>query len=323
MPLTNQQYDALEKEYDAVRRDNQALLLRRQQELFRQFPEIRELDASVSTLSAEAIRAMLEGDSSLKEQLPGKLLTIRRRKAAILTSAGYPANYLDPIYTCPACRDTGYTEDENHVKIKCSCLRNREIRILYDQSHIREKLETENFQTLSDRYYQGEDLKRFQIARKGSKDFVQNFKQDYRNLLFYGTVGTGKSFLSGCIAKELLDQGYSCIYFSASALFDSIARLSFDYRERDALQIFSEDLYTCDLLIIDDLGTELTNAFVASALFSLLSERALRRKSVIISTNLRPDEIRDRYTDRIYSRIVSSFDLYKLTGADIRILKRC
>lgn len=323
MPLTNQQYEALEKEYDALRRRNQALLLRRQQEIFRQLPALRELDEAVSALSAEAIRAMLDGDNSLKELLPGKLESLRQRKAALLSSAGYPAEYLDPIYTCPRCRDTGYLDKDGMAKAKCSCLRNREIQILYDQSHIREKLEAENFQTLSDRYYQGDDLKRFQIARKGSKDFVQNFKQDYRNLLFYGTVGTGKSFLSGCIARELLDQGYSCIYFSASALFDSIARLSFDSKEKDSLQVFSEDLYNCDLLIIDDLGTELTNAFVASALFSLLNERALRRKSVIISTNLRPDEIRDRYTDRIYSRIVSSFDLYKLTGEDIRILKRC
>ena len=322
MPLTNQQYDALEKEYDAVRRDNQALLLRRQQELFRQFPEIRELDASVSTLSAEAIRAMLEGDSSLKEQLPGKLLTIRRRKAAILTSAGYPENYLDPIYTCPACRDTGYTEDENHVKIKCSCLRNREIRILYDQSHIREKLETENFQTLSDRYYQGEDLKRFQIARKGSKDFVQNFKQDYRNLLFYGTVGTGKSFLSGCIASELLQSVHSVIYFSASGLFDTLARYTFDARAKEALSGFYEDLYNCDLLIIDDLGTEMTNTFVASQLFSCLNERHLRKNSTIISTNLSLEELRDRYSDRVFSRITSHYDLCKLTGPDIRMYKK-
>lgn len=322
MPLTNSQYEALEKEYDQTRRNNQTILSRRQAKIEKQFPAIQELTASVATLSAEAARAMLDGDLSLKEQLPKKLELIRQRKAALLLSAGFPEDYLDPIYTCPSCRDTGYLIREDGTKAKCSCLRNREIQILYDQSRIREKLEQENFQTLSEQYYQGEDLKRFQIARKGSKNFVQNFKQDYRNLLFYGNVGTGKSFLSGCIAKELLDQGYSCIYYSASSLFDSIAHFSFDYRERDAKQLYSEELYSCDLLIIDDLGTELTNSFVASALFSLLNERALRRKSVIISTNLRPDEIRDRYTDRIYSRMVSSFDLYKLTGSDIRVLKR-
>lgn len=323
MPLTNEQYGAIEKEYELIRRANRALMDQRRREIDQKLPDVSRLEALVSTYSADAIRAVLDGDMTLKEQLPERLADLQNRKAACLEAAGYPADYLDPIYTCAACKDTGYTEDENHFKTKCSCLRSREIQILYSQSHIRELLQRENFQTLSDKYYQGDDLKRFHTAVKGSKDFVQNFIHDYRNLIFYGTVGTGKSFLSGCIAKELLDRGYSCIYFSASALFDSIARLSFDHKERDAMSIFSEDLYSCDLLIIDDLGTELTNSFVASALFSLINERALRRKSIIISTNLRLDEIRDRYTDRIYSRIVSSFDLYKLTGADIRILKRC
>lgn len=323
MSLTNQQFDTIEKEYEHIRRANRDLMSIRRREIEEKIPAIVQLEAQVSTYSADAIRAMLDGDMSLKEQLPERLAELQKHKETCLTTAGYPADYLEPIYTCAACRDTGYVEDANHFKTKCACLKNREIRILYSQSRIQELLDRENFTTLSDKYYQGEDLKRFHIAVKGSKDFVQNFKHDYRNLIFYGTVGTGKSFLSGCIAKELLDRGHSCIYYSASSLFDSIAHLSFNHKERDAMSVLSEDLYSCDLLIIDDLGTELTNAFVASALFSLINERSLRQKPIIISTNLRLDEIRDRYTDRIYSRIVSSFDLYKLTGADIRILKRC
>ena len=147
-------------------------------------------------------------------------------------------------------------------------------------------------------------------------------EQDYHNLFFYGTVGTGKSFLSGCIASELLESGHSVIYFSASGLFDALARYAFDSRAKEALSGFYEDLYHCDLLIIDDLGTEMTNTFVASQLFSCLNERHLRKNATIISTNLSLEELRDRYSDRVFSRITSHYDLCKLTGPDIRMCKK-
>ena len=112
------------------------------------------------------------------------------------------------------------------------------------------------------------------------------------------------------------------IYFSASSLFETLARFSFDRKEKDSLQDFCRDLYGCDLLIIDDLGTEITNSFVTSQLFACLNERALRKKPVIISTNLSLEELRDRYSDRIFSRVTSNFTLCKLTGPDIRICIR-
>ena len=150
---------------------------------------------------------------------------------------------------------------------------------------------------------------------------MQNFKEDYHNLFFYGTVGTGKSFLSGCIAKELLETGNSVIYFSASGMFELLAMYSFD-AVKESLYGLYDDLYDCDLLIIDDLGTEITNNFVTSQLFSCLNQRHLRQKATLISTNISLEELRDRYSDRIFSRITSSFTLCKLTGPDIRILKR-
>ena len=152
-----------------------------------------------------------------------------------------------------------------------------------------------------------------------SCNFIENFKQDYHNLLFYGTVGTGKSFLSGCIANELIQGGYSVIYFSALNFFERLAFYSFDAKEKAALHQFYEDIYGCDLLVIDDLGTETANAFVNSQLFACLNERQLRRKAMIISTNLNLGELQERYSDRIFSRLTSHFTFCKLTGADIRI----
>ena len=163
---------------------------------------------------------------------------------------------------------------------------------------------------------------RFETAAKASKKFVEDFKFDYQNLFFYGTVGTGKSFLSGCIAKELLDSGHSVIYFSAAGLFDLLAKATFETGNKDRLIRLQQDLSQCELLIIDDLGTEMTNSFVASSLFSILNERHLASRATIISTNLSLEELRDRYSDRTFSRISSNFKLYKLSGTDIRMYKK-
>ena len=251
-----------------------------------------------------------------------QLTEIASRQKQLLIQNGFPADYLDPDYDCPDCRDTGYILTEDGMRRKCHCFRQQEISILYAQSNIQEQIARENFSSLSYDYYQGEDLRRFETAVQICKKFVQSFKKDYRNLFFYGTVGTGKSFLSGCIAQELLQQGHSVIYFSAPGLFDTLARYSFDAKSKEALHDLYEDFYNCDLLIIDDLGTEITNSFVTSQLFSCLNERYLRGRATLISTNLSLEELRDRYSDRIFSRITSSFTLCKLTGPDIRILKK-
>lgn len=322
MALNNAQYESIIRDYEHIRDANRHTLESRKAEVYQTIPEYRELEDSISTLSVSAAKAMLAGDDSARDRLHDSLLHIRQSQQALLASAGLPADYLKPVYRCPACEDTGYITDENNLQQKCSCFRQREISILYSQSNIQDMISRENFSTLSTEYYTGEDLRRFETAVDLCRNFIKNFNQDYHNILFYGTVGTGKSFLSGCIAKELIDQGCSVIYFSSSSLFDMLARYSFDYKEKEALQDFCEDIYGCDLLIIDDLGTEITNTFVASQLFSCLNERGLRKKAMIISTNLSLEELRDRYSDRIFSRITSSFSLCKLTGQDIRICKK-
>ncbi len=322
MALTNSQYEAIIKNYERLRDNNRYLLESRKEQVFQSIPEYRKLADSVSTLSASAARAMLDGDDGAQGRLHEALENIRLRQQELLTSAGFPADYLAPIYSCPLCHDSGYVTGDNGRQEKCSCFHKQEISILYAQSNIQDMIARENFSTLSYDYHQGESLQRFQSAVTLSRNFIQNFKEDYHNILFYGTVGTGKSFLSGCIAKELLSQGFAVIYFSASGLFDALARYSFDYKEKESFHDLCEDLYDCDLLIIDDLGTEITNNFVTSQLFSCLNERNLRKKASIISTNLSLEELRDRYSDRIFSRITSSFYLCKLTGPDIRIYKK-
>ncbi len=322
MALSNSQHETIIKEYERTRDVNRVLMESRREEVYRTIPGFQELAESMSSLSVASARRMLEGDELAQKCLHEQLQEIVSHQRKLLAQYGFSADYLQPVYSCAECRDTGYIILDNGTREKCRCFRQREIRLLYAQSHIQGMIERENFSTLSYQYYQGDDLRRFEAAVQLSKKFVQNFKNSCENLFFYGTVGTGKSFLSGCIARELLQQGNSVIYFSAADLFDMLARYSFDAKSKDLLYDLYEDLYSCELLIIDDLGTETTNSFITSQLFSCLNERYLRRKATLISTNLSLEELRDRYSDRIFSRITSHFTLCKLTGADIRILKK-
>lgn len=322
MALSNQQYESIMRGYEQTRDDNRYILEERREEVYRRIPEYQQLEAEVGSISVAKAKCLLDGDENALTALHESIEQISRRKKELLLANGLPADYLNPVYTCPDCQDTGYINTEELTKEKCHCLRQQELAILYEQSNIQDLLARENFSTLSYEYYQGEDLERFQGAVKICKDFVQNFKQDYRNLFFYGTVGTGKSFLSGCVAGELLNAGHSVIYFSSSGLFDTLARYTFDAKAKESLYNFCEDLYNCELVILDDLGTEVTNSFVASQLFSCLNERHLRQKATIISTNLSLEELRDRYSDRVFSRITSNYTLCKLTGPDIRMQRK-
>ena len=332
MSLRKDQYDSIMLEYSKTRDRNRHLLEARRDEVYHKIPSYRALDEETPGLGMRMLEEALKDapeaspDSSAavspvpaasRSGLRQTLLGLSARKKQLLLDAGYPENYLDPVYDCPDCRDTGYIGFE-----KCHCLRQKEIEILYDQSHIREQVKNNNFGTLSHSYYQGEDLARFVKAEEASRSFASGFGTSFRNLYLYGTVGTGKSFLSHCIAAELLKQGREVIYFSASGLFDKIAKLSFDYRTKEEFAEFTEDIYSADLLIIDDLGTEFNNSLVASALFTLINERILRRKPTVISTNLSMEELQNRYSDRVFSRIVSAYDIFHITGFDIRVQKK-
>lgn len=322
MALTNQQYESIIRRYEQTRDDNRHLLEQRRRNVYDRIPAYRELEDSMGDICLAKTRSLLDGDDTALSALHDSIEEINRQKKSLLAGAGFPEDYLEPVYTCADCRDTGYIETPDHQRKKCHCLRQQELSILYAQSNIQDIISRDNFTTLSYEYYRGEDLERFQKAVRICRDFVQNFGQGNDNLFFYGTVGTGKSFLSGCVARELLIRGYSVIYFSSCGLFDTLARYHFNLKEKEALYNFCEDLYNCDLVIIDDLGTEVTNSFVTSQLFACLNERTLRHKATVISTNFSLEELQERYSDRIFSRIVSNYTICKLTGPDIRMYKK-
>ena len=195
---------------------------------------------------------------------------------------------------------------------------------MYQQSNLREILKEENFSTLSYKYYDVENMEKMQVAIETCKNFTENFDKTFENILLCGTVGIGKTFLSNCIAKELLDQGHSVLYLSAFQLFDLMAKNSFsgNMSKEESVAKQYPHIFESDLLIIDDLGTELANSFTMAGFFLVINERILRKKSTLISTNLSPEEILTTYTERTASRIISNYKMLKLSGSDIRLKKK-
>ena len=265
--ITNSQFKAITADYEKIQNKNRHILLQRKEEIYARIPAYQELEQQISSLCIMQGRKLLSGDKQALDDMKKQLHVLSAQKQQLLKEHGYPADYLDPVYDCPDCQDTGYLP--NHSK--CHCMKQKIAHYLYEQSGLENLLETENFSHLS---------------------------------------------------KELLDAGYCVLYFSACSLFDRISEYTFGSKDRENLAQLYQDLYACDLLIIDDLGTELSNGFVASELFTILNERHLRKRSTIISSNISLEELSEHYSERLFSRITSNYELFKFTGSDIRIQKK-
>lgn len=323
MPLTNTQYDAIMRLYNEKQLHHRRLHEERVQTAYSKIPRLAGIDADIARISLDKLRAKFSKKPDHTD-LSAAISTLSAERRAQLKNAGFPENYLDPTYDCPLCRDTGYIGNQ-----KCSCFKKAEIELLYDQSNIRSCLEEENFSTCCLDYYSRElindvtGLSSYDtaaLALKRCQNFVETFGASFENLFFYGDTGVGKTFFSHCIARDLIDRSYCVIYFTAFDLFDLFARHTFSTTE-EARELHG-NIFACDLLIIDDLGTELTNSFVSSQLFLCINERMLRKKSTIISTNLSLDRFAEIYSERTFSRISSNYTMIKLFGNDIRIQKK-
>lgn len=324
MALTNAQYDLIMRSYEEKQLRNQTVLLQHYKEIYNKIPKIKELENSISFLSVQQAKKLLDGDSNALDTLRTQIWTLRQEKAALLKEYGYPEHYLEESYDCPLCKDTGYIGSK-----KCACFKKATIELLYAQSNLKEILKKENFDTFrldfySDNYVDPKtgrsSLTTMREALAVCRQFAEHFGEEPRNLFLYGDTGVGKTFLSNCIAKELIDKTYSVIYFTAFELFDIFEKSKFG--KDDAAEAMNAHIFDCDLLIIDDLGTELPNAFTTSRLFLCLNERLLRRKSTIISSNLALDTFVEYYSERTFSRITSNYKMLKLIGDDIRIKKK-
>ena len=314
MPLTNSQYDEIMRNYDYLRQTEAQALKEREEEVFKAVPEIRELRERIIDLHMDSFFS--------EEENPDKASSVKEAEDAIirlLKENGYPEDYLEMHFKCSKCNDTGFIGG-----VKCDCFREAEIKLLYDKSNLSSVLDAENFDTFDLEKYSDDPVfgaggisprEYAKDALEKSDEFLDNIGNANNDLLICGRTGVGKSFLSHCIAKEALGRGHSVMYFSAGELFDELADAYFGRKESSAPETAEE----CDVLIIDDLGTELANSFVNSRLFSIINSRMLKCRSTVISTNLSLKELQDTYSERIFSRIASKFVMIKLVGNDLRI----
>ena len=326
MALSNSQYQALMRVYQQRQLENKREQDERVREVFEKVPEIARLSDEIAASMAQAARRMVVNDIQGAGTLKKQAALLRNRRDQRLKESGYPPDYLELRYHCRDCRDTGYMDGK-----KCHCFRRMEIEILYDQSNIRERLEKENFDTLSMEYYDRETVdgktgmtvyEYMSMVIEECRAFVESFEEEKGSILFTGNTGCGKTFLSSCIARELIRRCYSVFYLTATDLFDILSDSRFGNREEEEAKDRAAYILDCDLLIIDDLGTELINTFTVSQLFYCVNERLNRKKGTIISTNLTLNQMRDEFTERVTSRIMSQYRILPLLGKDLRLVKQ-
>lgn len=324
MPLTNSQYNTLMRVYEEKQVKSRDRLNLHFQRAYEQIPELKSLDDSISYYSVEQAKKLLAGDDSALALLKNTLHDLSAKRIQLLLEGGFPADYLEPSYECHDCQDTGYIGSQ-----KCHCFLKSIIELFYTQSNLVGVLERENFEHFSFDYYSQNYIDRLsgqssrELAARAYKEcinFIRDFDTSHSNLLLFGTTGIGKTFLSHCIAKEIMNSVHSVLYLTATGFFDAL--LAKALNKSDDSQLLYEQIQHCDLLIIDDLGTERNTDFVISQLFVCLNDRILNQKSTIISTNLTLEEIKANYTERTFSRISNHFKILRLAGDDIRIQKK-
>jgi DNA replication protein DnaC len=308
--------------YEKIRREETKALENRKLEIQNQIPGVFDLESRIGKLCVDLTVSsfkVLENRDEHLRMLKEKITDLRMRKTELLVSHGYSPEYLALNYHCTKCKDTGYVGTE-----KCSCYKKKLVKIYYDNSDLKDLLKENNFDHFNMEFYPSRRVgEEHESPRKNmekivmkSMDFIKNFSSSDENLLFYGSSGTGKSFLSHCIAKELLDRGQFVVYRTAEELIQNLRSIRFENNTG-----LEEHILNCDLLIIDDLGTEQINDFSKTELFNLLNKRLLKRKKMIVSTNYALKELMTIYSERIYSRLFGNFNVCKFYGEDIRVTK--
>lgn len=306
--------------YEKIRTDENRKLMKRREEIKNKYPEILELDTTIQKLCLNLSMAALRGitDQNELNNIKEEITDLRAKKYEMLVSHGYNPDYLNLHYNCPKCKDTGFIGID-----KCSCFKSKLIKLYYKDSDLEEAVKTNNFKNFNINLYSNHKLNDERYTpRKNIEDILEyitgeylpNFKTSNTNLLFYGNSGTGKTFLSWCIAKELLDKGFLVVYKTSDDLLRALKNIKFN-NDTDLENL----LINCDLLIIDDLGSEQITDFSSTELFTLINKKILKNKKMLISTNLSLPLISKRYSERISSRIIGEFKLFKFFAEDIRI----
>ena len=316
------------RDLERQRLQAQKALAARQDFLHEKLPRIKEIDDEMAAIGLELAKLVLKREQATDaaEVLRAKSEALADEKARMLYDNGYDDAFFLDVFDCEACKDTGFLREKH-----CHCLKQRLITKYYEMSNLAKVLERENFNTFDINYYSDiidinhgiSPRSNISRIRTACLKFIDNFDSKFENLLFYGPTGLGKTFLSNCIAKELLDEGKTVLYTTAAQLFKLVEDARFNRGNAADNAAYLAMIPDVDLLIIDDLGTEFSTKVTTTELFNFINTRLLNQKSTIISTNLAPKDFEEYYhDDRITSRILGEYMLLGFIGDDIRIAKK-
>ncbi len=286
---------------------------KRQTEVFVKLPELIPVERSLSMTGAKIMSSALSHELTAEtlSEIRSENERLRALKAKILTSNGYPSDYLDIKYTCPACSDTGYVGID-----MCACMKRELVKLGLESSGLGRLLDRQSFENFSLDYYAGKDKLTAEMNLRLLHSYAENFSgNNDDSWLLLGGTGLGKTHLSTAVARVIIERGFDVVYASAQDIISAfeMRRFGGDYESTAEERFFS-----CDLLIIDDLGVEMTNQFTVSCIYNIINSRINSRRATLISTNLTQTELRSRYADRITSRLFGEFRPLLFTGRDIR-----
>ena len=303
--------------------DRESQILQRQREAYAKVPRIQAIDMQLRASMSQAAQAAFVQGADAREAITRVMqenLRLQKERQE-LAEANFPAGYLDEEPICSRCGGTGYVGTA-----MCGCLQEycqqeqkKELAVLAAEDHRFEKFRLDYYSDQPDPKFGVSPRVIMEKTRNACLRFAQTFGPDSGNLLFVGNTGLGKTFLSASVAAVVAERGYSVAYETAARLFSKLEKDRFTPSEKTREDV--RLLENCDLLIVDDLGTELPGQFVTAALYNLINERLLAGKSMVISTNLNVDEIAQRYNPQIASRLQGSFNRLTFVGNDIRVMK--
>ncbi len=323
------------KDYERKRLYAEKDLEIRKNKLYTENPRLQEIDDELSKIGISTAKSLIMSNSvDLLNTLNNKVNILKAEKAEILKKLNLPEDYLLPNYSCKLCNDTGYIKN-NYNSTMCNCLKQEIFNIEYNKSNIA-NLENQNFDNFSlDKYSDSVNKEKYnseispreniELIKNICMNFIENFDSPTeKNLLFTGNTGLGKTFLSSCIAKEMIDRDKTVLYQTAPIMLDMI--IDYKFNKNNSSEITYKNLLDVDLLIIDDLGTESLNNMKFTELFNIINSRLLNQNNrclkTIISTNLSLPILNKTYGERITSRLIGNYNICRFFGEDIRFLNR-
>ncbi len=301
----------------------------RTEEIYTKFPEIESINRQISSCSVAAARAVLRG-GDVKEHLndlANRSMELQNEQKNILQSNGYPVNYMEPEYHCQICKDTASVETDGKT-IYCECFLKLLKECACEEINKLSPLKLSTFETFKLDYYPTDSTPdspspflRMSKILSYCKDYAKNFNGTGRSILMRGATGLGKTHLSLAIANEVLEKGYYAVYVSAPSILTRLENSHFDYNDNEEEHLV-QTLTDCDLLIIDDLGTEFISQYTKSVIYNIFNNRLLKNKPVIINTNMTIRELEATYSQRFVSRVMGECDKLDFLGTDIRAKKK-